>query len=77
MNQNKTVKTSQTTEYVAPDTGRPFRLSEQTPEIRATAKEYARKAVAAAVEQGFGEKVADMSILTEISGILQTPSNAA
>ena len=77
MNPNKTVKTSQPTEYVAPDTGRPFRLSEQTPEIRATAKKYAKKAVAAAVEQGFGEKVADMSILTEISGILQTPSNAA
>lgn len=66
MHPNQTIKTSH-----------PFRLSEQAPEIRATAKEYAKRAVAAAVAQGFGEKVADMSILTEISGILQTPSNAA
>ena len=77
MNPNRTVEASQPTEYTAPDTGQPFRLSEQSPAIRATAKEYAKRAVAAAVEQGFGEKVADMSILTEISGILQTPSNAA
>ena len=66
MHPNQTIKTSH-----------PFRLSEQSPEIRATAKEYAKRAVAAAVEQGFGEKVADTSILTEISGILQTSSNVA
>lgn len=77
MQSNRAVKTNQTTEYAALETGNPFRLSEQTPAIRAMAKEYAKRAVAAAVEQGFGEKVADRSILTEISGILQPTSNAA
>ena len=77
MHPKRTVEASKPTEYAAPDTGKPFHLFEQTPAIRAMAKEYAKRAVAAAVEQGFGEKVTDRSVLTEISGILQPTSNAA